>query len=1016
MHEGAATVSAAAGDGANGARVPRDADHDVLRSAARQMAFLERLAATTRELDDPAAIVAATTDALRDALGASHVTYAEFTDDGDHFHFPLGTGSAAPGLLPVTGRFRQSLVDPALHARLSAGLAFAIEDVVAYQATIDAPPDARAARARLGIGSSLVVPLLRNGVLVGRLSVHRERVHVWTDDEIALVAAVVGRCWENHERARLVVAERTARRVAERGLAFAALLAAAHGVADVAECFARHARDAFGAIDAAIGILDDDRVTFTLAATASERPAWAAEWRRFANVESLPYGRTLRKGAPLVYATREAYLADFPMLRPWLEPTAITALAHFPLATADGEIFGVAHVAFGGGDRDADHSDHADMWRDTIDGLTALAAQGAAALERARLLENERAARTRAERLQALTAALAAATTADDVIRAAVDGARAAVGATTGSLLLLDEGRTRFRFVHGPGTDAAGAMHWRWLPTDADEAAAAALRTGQPQYARTLYEVVASNASLAGNGPGSASAMGVAALAVLPLEVGREGARLAIGTIAVVFDTPCDFPHDVDRFLRAVADQCALALERTRLLAREQVARRDAERAASLGAALAGAGTVADVARVFARQAREAFDASAAGVAVLDDDATTFTMLAAEAPDGASLDAWWEFPNDPAIPYGCVVRDASPDGLVIGSTEEYAARFPLVAESVRATRTEASVILPLRGGDGRIFGASHFAFGPDHPGFGSRVGGTADNTDAWLDTVRAIRAMVAQGALALERARLLEAERHARATAEDARRGAEQANRAKSEFLANMSHELRTPLNAIQGHVQLVTLGVHGAVTDAQRESLGRVTRAQEHLLGLINDVLNYAKLEAGRVEFDVRPCELSSVVQDVVRMVEPQLASRGLALTVDVPPDAPQVLADCEKLQQVLINLVGNAVKFTPRSRADGTPGTITIAYRADGDATAPDAAVRLDVRDTGIGIPPDRLGAIFEPFVQVRTGLTRDVEGTGLGLAISRDLMHGMHGDLEVASTLGDGSTFTVVLRRAS
>jgi signal transduction histidine kinase len=271
-----------------------------------------------------------------------------------------------------------------------------------------------------------------------------------------------------------------------------------------------------------------------------------------------------------------------------------------------------------------------------------------------------------------------------------------------------------------------------------------------------------------------------------------------------------------------------------------------------------------------------------------------------------------------------------------------------------------------------------------------------------------------------------EAERH-QADAEQHRAAAERANRARADFLASMSHELRTPLNAIQGYVQLLEDGIYGSLADQQRAALGRVARAQRHLLALVTDVLNFARLEEGRVTFDLRETRVADVLRDVVPLVEPQLAAKGLTLDVVVPDgpgsdgpgepgaaaasDPGLVWADHEKLGQVLLNLLSNAVKFTPSVGPDGTPGRVTVAL-----VVAPDAPglAFVEVRDTGIGIPADKLAAIFDPFVQVSTGLTRTSEGTGLGLAISRDLARGMGADLRVRSTEGVGSTFTVKLRR--
>ena len=247
-----------------------------------------------------------------------------------------------------------------------------------------------------------------------------------------------------------------------------------------------------------------------------------------------------------------------------------------------------------------------------------------------------------------------------------------------------------------------------------------------------------------------------------------------------------------------------------------------------------------------------------------------------------------------------------------------------------------------------------------------------------------------------ERERLLEAE-HA------ARTDAEAANRAKTEFLAVMSHELRTPLNAIGGYTELLEMGIHGPVTGAQRTALGRIQQSQRHLLGLINEVLNYARLETGSVRYDLDDVRVQEAFASVAALVEPQARARSLALDVRDPPPGLAVRADAEKLRQILINLLGNAIKFTDRG------GRVELTGGAEG------GGVSLSVRDTGIGIPADKLETIFEPFVQVRSDLTRPADGTGLGLAISRDLARGMGGELTVVSAPGQGSRFTLTLPAA-
>jgi len=240
-----------------------------------------------------------------------------------------------------------------------------------------------------------------------------------------------------------------------------------------------------------------------------------------------------------------------------------------------------------------------------------------------------------------------------------------------------------------------------------------------------------------------------------------------------------------------------------------------------------------------------------------------------------------------------------------------------------------------------------------------------------------------------------------------ARDAAAAASKAKSEFLATMSHELRTPLNAISGHVQLIELGIYGSVTDEQRAALDRIERSQRHLLGLINDILNLAKIEAGRVEYRMDDVGVVALLNDISPMIEPQIRARSLHYRVNVPDPDLTIRADKEKVEQILLNLLSNAAKFTP----SGGSIEVTCAMREDRSDV-----VFIRVTDTGVGIAEDKLASIFEPFVQVNSGHTRPAEGSGLGLAISRDLATGMGGDLRVRSTLGEGSSFTLSLPSAA
>jgi PAS domain S-box-containing protein len=237
-----------------------------------------------------------------------------------------------------------------------------------------------------------------------------------------------------------------------------------------------------------------------------------------------------------------------------------------------------------------------------------------------------------------------------------------------------------------------------------------------------------------------------------------------------------------------------------------------------------------------------------------------------------------------------------------------------------------------------------------------------------------------------------------------ARRAAvsDEANRTKSTFLAAMSHELRTPLNAIGGYADLLLMGVSGPVSPQHRDYLERIRLSQQHLLSIINDILNFSRIEAGQLAYEVGPVSLCAVMDAVAPMVEPQAVMKEIKLGRWHGSDA-MALADRAKTEQILLNLLSNAIKFTPSG------GQVDLVCATQNDE------VILSVADTGVGIPAESLGSIFQPFVQVGRSLTSPHEGTGLGLAISSDLANAMGGKLSVESTLGVGSKFTITLPRA-
>jgi PAS domain S-box-containing protein len=399
----------------------------------------------------------------------------------------------------------------------------------------------------------------------------------------------------------------------------------------------------------------------------------------------------------------------------------------------------------------------------------------------------------------------------------------------------------------------------------------------------------------------------------------------------------------------------------------------------SLTAALAEAISPRQVVAAVVANAAAAFGAAGSVIARRTPDGRFVELLGADGMPQDVAAEWSRFPVDAPVPLAFVTRTGEP--LFLESDADWEEQFPELHALAGSVGHHANAVVPLMV-EGQSIGALGIAF---------------TQVRTFDEEERAIAVNVArQCALALERARLMESEREARAEADAA-------NRVKTQFLATMSHELRTPLNAIGGYAELVEMEIHGPVTSSQREALLRIQRSQRHLLNLVNNVLNLVKLDTAHESYNFSDVSIEQVLQFVAEATGPQLLAKRLRY--EQTPCADMVVrADSEKLRQILINLLSNAIKFTD----DG--GTVRVNVAPDG------SRVRVEVCDTGCGIPADKLDAIFDPFVQVDRRLNRPIEGTGLGLAISRELAHAMEGQLTVRSIVGEGSTFTLHLPRST
>jgi PAS domain S-box-containing protein len=256
---------------------------------------------------------------------------------------------------------------------------------------------------------------------------------------------------------------------------------------------------------------------------------------------------------------------------------------------------------------------------------------------------------------------------------------------------------------------------------------------------------------------------------------------------------------------------------------------------------------------------------------------------------------------------------------------------------------------------------------------------------------RSLNARVAQRTRELEVA--LEGE-------QSARKEAEAANRIKTELFARLSHEFRTPLHAVSGYLEILEQNIHGVLTADQRRDVERIHQAQEHLMTLVNMILDFAKLEGGPIELSMAEIPIEETLRGAEALVAPQFAKKSIAYTHHAGEPSMTVFADREKVQQILLNLLANAMRFTPSG------GAVDLDWSVENDA------LLVHVRDTGPGIPAERAEQIFEPFVQLREPGSVPSGGTGLGLAISRDLARAMGGDVRVTSAVGVGSVFTLLL----
>lgn len=592
----------------------------------------------------------------------------------------------------------------------------------------------------------------------------------------------------------------------------------------------------------------------------------------------------------------------------------------------------------------------------------------------------------RAARLLTLATRLGAAGTPDEVAAVALSEALAATGAQSGSVAWL-----RYDPVNGPMFETARALGYREnlskrfnrFPLKGGRPLSDAIITRAPVLIESREAWLARYAEVI-----QPSELPGEAMANIPVMVEGE----AVAGISISFREPRKFDDATRTFLATIGEQTGIALGRARAFERDHRARDASAFLAEASQLLFSSLDYATTLTTVARAAVPRLGDWCAVDVVTDPDSTAWpppiARLAVVHQDPAKLALAEElerrYPPDWSARTGIAetIRNRTvtfvpsiTDEMLAASTPD-----PERLELLRKFGFTACIIVPLVARD-KTLGALTLITSESNRSYEQA------DLDLALELAR-------RAAMAIDNARLYRA-------AESARAEAEKANAAKSEFLATMSHELRTPLNAIGGYAELLEMGLHGALTEQQLDAINRIKRAHQSLLRLVEDVLSFARIESGRLQYSFDDVPLDLTLSTLEAFISPQLGKRGLSYDYQPVDPAVTAWADREKFEQIVLNLLTNALKFT-----DG--GTVSLSAEASGDH------VRVHVSDTGLGIPADKLEAVFLPFVQLESGLTRRAGGSGLGLAISRDIARAMNGDVTVESVVGKGSTFTVRLPR--
>ncbi|MCH8800269.1 MAG: GAF domain-containing protein [Chloroflexi bacterium] len=829
---------------------------------------------------------------------------------------------------------------------------------------------------KYGLRSGAVVPLLADNRPLGALSVLDQHRRRFTDDEVSLLAAFADQAALALEKARLLnEAERereraeTERERADSLYRISNLLAGAHTTDEVLDLIVNEAARLLGASGAYIRLLNGG-VLVPSAATESTT-AYLAEVG-----EAQPSLR-VEEGTSFmgqVMATKKPWVSDDVTL-----DELVTAVGR--QKNQEHGFHGAAAVALLANDQPLGVLSVVDkrirrFTDDEVSLLTAFADQASLALEKARLLSEAEARERQATQLYEVTTQLASNHHLESVLALITENAKELLNSYTASIGKYDEARGGIVIPtwSGPGsTEVAEVV----VPLGVMSAGQAYAQR-RPVWIQDYLEgeSVAPTAEEREWVYRATESLGLRSGMSVPIIIGEE----LYGVLAINFSQPHEYTEREVQLLQTLADSAAVAINNARFIEETEQARDEATQLYEITEQLATSPDMNSVISLIATRASEllgSFDS-----AILKFDEASGVLSPAGAFDRSpELLQWYSSkPGDGTA--GLAFQERRPVWTSdVTSDKNLSWSSPDSLHILTATGTKAVLSVPVVVRDEPYGVLSVFYKEP------------RDFSDA---DCRLLQTLADSAAVAIGNARYLE-------ETERAREDAEEANRTKSQFLANMSHELRTPLNAIIGYSEMLQEEAADLENDEFEEDLERINGAGKHLLGLINDVLDISKIEAGAMDIYLETFPVEPMVQDVATTMQTLVEKNSNTLEIDCPDSVGSIHADTTKIRQCLFNLLSNASKFTEQ-------GTISLTVRRhteDGQEW-----INFAVGDTGIGMTEEQMGRLFEAFAQAEASTRRNYGGTGLGLAITRHFCEMMGGTVLVESEAGKGSTFTMRL----